>query len=124
MAEKKQLYVSLGHQEYKNAKTGLLESQADLLKTLKHLTRLKQIKNEKTKLKQELHQIFSSLLQDLENVEENMPTPNIPKKIRDELNNTENNQLTSLNHKDLEDQENSLDQELFEIKERLAQLKD
>ena len=87
--KKQELYVSLETNEYKKSKTDILNSQADLLNMMKYLENLKQIKQEKINLKIKLHTIFTQLIENLKNFEENLPTPKVPKSIQDKQKQTQ-----------------------------------
>ena len=75
------LYISFDYPEYKKGKGDLLKLQIDLLNCIKHLQNLKQIKQEKSKLKFELNRVFLSLSHDLDVFEEGMPQPVIPRNL-------------------------------------------
>ena len=80
--EKRQLYVSFEPQEYKQNKANLLNAQMELLNIVRHLQKFKQIKNHKAKLKQDLHSFFLEVKEDLESLEQNLPTPAVPKTVK------------------------------------------
>lgn len=59
-------------------------SQADLLGTLKRLHNLTVLARQKQDLKKRLHKLFSSVLSDVDSIQDKMPTPKIPKSIQKE----------------------------------------
>ena len=118
--EKKEIYVSIKPEEYKQNKVNVLSCQADILNLMKSSEDLKKIQTEKIKLKIQLQQLFSEVSEDLDLVEDMMPTSNIPKgvcgeKIIDSI---------KLERADWEDggKEQSINEELREIQEKLRKL--
>jgi|TARA_B100001964_G_scaffold241930_1_gene315463 chaperonin cofactor prefoldin len=82
MASKEELYVSFSPDSYKSNKSNLLMSQADLLATLKRLHHLKILARQKQDLKKKLYKLFSSTLSEIDSIQDNMPTPKVPKTVQ------------------------------------------
>jgi|TARA_Y100000310_G_C20615250_1_gene780285 uncharacterized coiled-coil DUF342 family protein len=120
MAEKKQLYVAIDPNEYKTNKTNILRTKADVISIIKHLQELKKIKTEESQLKNRLHQLFDSVKKTLKQLENKIPTPSIPKSIKQSLEALETPEVseTPLTPK----QDSSIDRELQEIKRKLSEL--
>ena len=81
MASKDELYISITPEVYKKNKSNLLESQADLLNSLKSIHKLKVLARQKRDLKFNLHKLISSVLYKIDLIQEKMPTPKIPKAL-------------------------------------------
>jgi hypothetical protein len=77
--KEKPLYISVEPNLYRDSKAGLLNSQIDLLNSMKHLHTLKDIKNEKFQHKMKLFNLFPSLLADLNRLEQKFPKVASPK---------------------------------------------
>ncbi len=117
MAEKKQLYVALNSQEYRANKTNILQSKADIIKIIKHLQALKKIKTEEAKLKNHLHKLFESVKKTLKNIESKIPTPSIPKSVKQSL-----EALETIEDREIQKKDTSIDLELQEIQDKLREL--
>jgi hypothetical protein len=79
VAKEKPLYISVDEQDYKKSKAGMLNSQIELLNSMKHLHSIKDIKNEKFKIKLRLYSLFSSLSEDFERLDAKLPAVDIPR---------------------------------------------
>ena len=82
MATKEELYVSFSPESYKLNKSNILQSQADLLSTLKRLHHLKILARQKQDLKKKLYKLFTSTLSEIDSIQDNMPTPKVPKTVQ------------------------------------------
>lgn len=82
MADKEELYVSISPEAYRINKSSILMGQADLLETLKRLHKLKVMEKHKRDLKKVLCRLFSSILSDINSIQDKMPEPKIPKVIQ------------------------------------------
>jgi len=118
MAKTNELYVSFESDEYKNGKTDVLQSQAELLKVMKYLENFKMFRIEEKRLKIKLRQLFEEVAICLEKLGDQLPNPSIPKNLKEK----------SANIKLEEDGEehstryNEIDAELKEIHEKLRAL--
>ena len=82
MATKEELYISFSAESYRENKSNLLKSQADLLGTLKRMHHLKVLSGQKNDLKRKLHKLFASTLSEIESIQEKIPTPKVPKTVQ------------------------------------------
>ena len=82
MASKEEIYLSLNKEDYKNSKSNNLNSQANILKILKHFQNLKILSRQKDDLKKRLHKLSSSLISEIELIQNKMPSSNIPEEIQ------------------------------------------
>lgn len=67
---------------YRRDKSLTLMSQLYLLQTLKHLQNLKVLSRQKRDLKKRFRKILSSLLSDINSIQNKMPTPEVPEIIK------------------------------------------
>ena len=115
MVKQKEIYISFDLQEYKQSKSYILQSEVDLLNSIKHLQNLREIIAEKNKEKILLHNLLASLIENLEKLDSKMPNLNIPKSI----------QKTSESTKILPEHEKKnieIEKELIEIQRKLKEL--
>jgi hypothetical protein len=84
MATKDEIYISLSPETYRQNKSQILKSQADLLNTLKHLHNLKVIAKQKAELKIRLDKLLSGVIKHLDVEKTQLPTPTLPKTVRPE----------------------------------------
>lgn len=85
MANRKEdLYILIGPDNYRIAKSQVLESQAGLLKVMKHLQNLKFLSRQKLDLQVQLHTLFEMLVGETNLMEKNLPKPILPKIIQQE----------------------------------------
>ena len=82
MVTKEELYISFNPEDYKTNKSNILMCRANLLETLKRLHNLKVLSKQKRDLKIKLHKLLTSVLSEIDSVENKMPTPKIPKEIK------------------------------------------
>ena len=126
--ENQDIYISIDPITYKNSKANLLSTQIDLLNIMKHLQNLKKIKREKRKLKKELHEIFTVLVQDLENLENHLPSSEIPKQLQAKINPPRTKEIEPIKSKIIkqpkpaETVDATIEQELMEIRAKLRRL--
>ena len=115
MASKEELYVSIDPDNYRKDKSQLLNSQADLLNILKRLHNLKVLARQKHDLKIRLSKLLNSTLSEIDNLQDKMPTPKIPKSVREEEPKKEEKKRDFSRRDDIEE-------ELKQIQEKLMQL--
>ena len=117
MVSEKELYVEIEPGEYKQNKANVLGAQADLLSSVRHLQKLGKLKAQKNNLKTHLYNLFESIKESLEVLEEQMPGPHLPKSIA---------QIPERQEKDIleqyDEKEMRIEQELKEIREKLRVL--
>lgn len=121
--KKDDIYVSFDRIIYKQSRSSLLNMQIDLLNSEKHLEKIKQIRQRKSKLKSNLFLLFTKVINHLDKLEKSMPDDKIPKSIKNKMN--EPQIETSLHQEpqiEKSPEENELDQELIRIQEKLKQL--
>jgi hypothetical protein len=118
MAEKP-LYVSFENNVYKKSKADMLNSQIDLLNSMKHLHNLRQIKEEKFKAKMRLYSLFSSLVKDIEELDSKMPDVNVPKEKAKKIPVSQSEPFVK---KQKDPKQESFDSELRDIQEKLRRL--
>jgi len=82
MAFKEELYFSASTDTYRKNKSGILESQADLLQTLKKLHTLKVLARQKHDLKKRLEKLLASTKAEMLTLQNKLPTPELPKTIK------------------------------------------
>ena len=83
MAGKEQLYVSIDKEDCENNKVNALKSQIDILNSLKHIENLKKIRARKAHYKIKLKKLLSEIIFLIENIEDKMPAPEIPKSLKE-----------------------------------------
>lgn len=123
-AKEKPLYISVEPNLYRDSKTGLLNSQIDLLNSMKHLHSLKEIKNEKFQHKMKLFSLFPSLLTDLNKLEQRFPKVASPKEpqIQKVPEFPSIKESPKLKKAKTETKRHSIEDELLEIQEKLKRL--
>jgi hypothetical protein len=84
MASKEELFVSISPNSYRENKSNILKSQADLLQSLKRLHSLKILARQKHDLKKRLNKLLSSAATELDSVQDKIPTPRVPKSVHKE----------------------------------------
>jgi len=67
------VYLSFNVQNYAKAKSVILNSEIDLLNSIKHLHNIESVNNEEEMLKTKLAGLFSSLVDYLEKLEDKLP---------------------------------------------------
>lgn len=118
MAKEKPLYISVDEPNYKKSKAGMLNSQIDLLNSMKHLQTLKEIKDEKFKLKLRLYSLFSSFLADMEKLDEKLPEVGLPKEQKE----PHEKVRMPVVKKPVDPRRAGIESELQEIREKLRKL--
>ena len=115
MASKEELFISITPNSYRENKSNILKSQADLLHSLKRLHNLKIIAQQKTELKEILKKILSSTTSKIDLIQSKMPTPEIPRIIqKHKTHGTESKELFS--------ERDDIEEELKLIQEKLREL--
>jgi hypothetical protein len=128
MATKDEIYVSIDLDHYKKNKADILASQVDLINSVKHLKNLNKIIHQEKNLKIRLKELFSSVKENLEALEDSIPTAKLPKSIREKstpINLTEEFEpeaQESILEKNRQEKQSPIDMELAEIQEKLNQL--
>jgi hypothetical protein len=84
MASKEELFVSFSPNAYKQNKSNILMSQADLLQSLKRLHSLKVLARQKHDLKKRLNKLLFSTISEVDSIQDKMPTPKVPKSVHKE----------------------------------------
>ena len=125
MANKDEIYVSVDLEQYKKNKSNILASQVDIIGAIKHLRNMSQILQEEKNLKIKLQELFSSVKEDLEMLEDSVPTSTLPKSVRERTiqlpkEDFELDSETPINENP--EEPNILDLELQEIQDKLEQL--
>lgn len=82
MASKEELFVSISPSAYRQNKSNILKSQADLLQSLKRLHTLKVLARQKHDFKKRLNKLLSSTTTEVDSIQNKMPTPKVPKTIQ------------------------------------------
>ena len=113
MASKEELYISIAPDDYRETKSNVLTSQADLLTTLKRLHNLKVLARQKSDFKKRLYRLLSSTVSCVDSVREEIPTTKLPKSIQKE----EPSKL-----KESFSKREEIDNELMLIQEKLREL--
>jgi len=121
----KEIYISFNREEYKKNKSNILNSQVDLLNIAQALQRLKKLRREESILKIQLSRMFSDVLENLDKIEEKIPTPDIPKSVKKELGAEEEFGVGAeeeFNEGVDEEKDRSIEEELINIQEKLREL--
>jgi len=82
MASKEELFISISPNEYRQNKSNILMSQADLLQSLKKLNNLRVLARQKHDFKKRLNKLTSSIISEIDSIQDKLPTPRIPKTIQ------------------------------------------
>jgi len=117
MGTEESIYISVSNQSYKQNKSNILNSQANLLNILKHIHHLKVLSREKNDLKAKILKSSLSIINDLDSLQEKMPHPKIQKsKVRQK-------DVKGEMPKKVEDKATGdIDKELLKIQEKLREL--
>jgi len=113
---KEELYVLLDHDEYRIGKAGILNSQADSLRILKHLHNLKVFSRQKSELKKELLALFEDISWRISSIEGRFPKPKVPKSVRTVVEDHKESKVRDYSKRD------NIDEELASINEKLKGL--
>lgn len=113
MATKEELFISFSPNTYRESKSNILKSQADILHSLKRLHNLTILARQKHDLKKQLNKLLSSTISKISSIQDKMPTPKVPKTIQ------QNESVKT--KKDSTEQEN-IEEELETIQEKLRKL--
>ena len=126
MKSSEQIYISIDPQDYKKDKSLILNSQVDILNTIKHLQNLRKIKEDKTKLKSRLRDLSMQINTQIQSLQNKLPEVKIPKpkteKIQEKIIRKLKSANQSIEHADIQRKHNSIDDELREIQEKLKTL--
>ena len=114
MASKEELFVSISPSTYRENKSNVLKSQADLLQSLKRIHNLKILARQKHDLKKRLNKIISSTTSEIDSLQDKMPTSKIPKSIHKEETKPEPKESFS--------KRDDIEEELQTIQEKLREL--
>jgi hypothetical protein len=82
MASEEELYISINPDSYRANKLNILINQADLLSTLKRLQNLKVLARQKKDLKQKILRNLITVINNINTIQKDTPTPKIPKNIK------------------------------------------
>ena len=113
------LYVSFSPGEYRKNKSHLLNSKIDILNIMKHQENINRIKSKKSELQAELNHLMSEVSAGLKKIENKIPKPKIPKKLREKNKTPKKPRLIP---EELEDTSQSIEQELMEVRGKLREL--
>jgi len=121
--KEKPLYISVEYHNYKQSKSEMLNSQINLLTSMKHLQNLKQIKDEKFKTKLQLYSLLSGLAHKINELESKLPEVDMPEEtpIKQPK---ENNKITVKSQQpepEIEDN-TGIEFELRQVQEKLRRL--
>ena len=90
-------------------------SQANLLETLKRLHNLKVLARQKQDLKKRLHKLFSTVLSDIDSLQDKMPTPKVPKSVKKETEVETKVKKSSSKNEEIEDELKAIQEKLREL---------
>ncbi|MDO8517002.1 MAG: hypothetical protein Q7S33_02655 [Nanoarchaeota archaeon] len=114
------VYLSFNVQNYAKAKSVILNSEMDLLNSIKHLHNIESINNEEALLKAKLSTLFSSLVDYLEKLEDKLPK-NVPKPITEKK--FPKKEKKEVEYKKVKEEKISgIDRELLDIQKKLEKL--
>lgn len=119
--KKDPIFVPISQDDYKPNKSNILKLELSILNSLKHIERLKQLRETTSKLKTELAKILSEVAKDYAALENSFPVitshlePIKREKIKQSNQNTEYNSIATSHSK-------SIDQELKFVQEKLRKL--
>jgi len=82
MTATEELFISISPGIYRQNKSGILMSEADLLQILKHLQNMKVLSRKKNDLKIQFKKLISSTMSQIKSLQNKMPAPKIPEKIQ------------------------------------------
>lgn len=118
-----ELYLSLESKAYKDNKSNILNSQADLLRMLKTTYHLKVLRSQKRDLHLKLRTLFSKVVESVESLEQEFPHPNLKEKIKT-IKSSKNEELEPIKKdtKKAKKDTGHLDDELTKIQEKLREL--
>lgn len=134
MATKEELYISLDPQEYKQGKTQILNTELDVITTIRHFNSIKKLAKQKALLKARLHKLFDDIAKSTEFIETHMPKPSIPKSLQKSINPQQNQKVVisreslsqtakqASQEPKMDAQDRRLDNELQEIRNKLRML--
>ncbi|NPE26867.1 hypothetical protein HNV12_02600 [Methanococcoides sp. SA1] len=112
---KEEIYVSITPSMYRQNKSNILLSQADLLQSMKKLQNLRILSVQKHELKKELKKLMSSMLLQTKSLKDKMPKLKIPKKMI-------SHERDSVGQKAPSAKKMEIDEELSTIREKLREL--
>jgi len=115
MASKEELFVSITPNIYRENKSNILKSQADLLQSLKQLHNLKVLTRQKHDLKKRLNKLISTTTSEIDSIQDKMPTSKIPKTIQ-------KHETQEIEPKESFSKRDDIEDELKLIQEKLRQL--
>ena len=115
---KQELYVSFNPLEYKKQKANILSAQADILNSVQKLQNIQKLKRQKANLKMELERLLSSILKDLESIQDKIPNPRLPKTLKEKQEPEE----TSAEIQEQKQHEQNIEQQLQDIQDKLKKL--
>jgi len=115
MASKEELFVSITPNIYRENKSNILRSQADLLQSLKKLHNLKILARQKHDIKKRLNKLISTTTSEIDSIQDKLPTPKIPKTIQ-------KNEKQKIILKEQFSKRDDIENELKLIQEKLKQL--
>ena len=115
MASKEELFVSISPKNYRQNKSNILKSQADLLQILKRFHTLKVLARQKHDYKKKLSKLLSSTTSELDSIQSKIPTPSIPKTIQKQETKTTTPKETFPKRDDIEEELKLIQEKLREL---------
>ncbi|MFH0711502.1 MAG: hypothetical protein V1889_00040 [archaeon] len=115
MVLKEELFISISPITYRENKSNILKSQADILQSLKRLHNLNILARQKHDLKKRLHKLTSSVISEIDSIQDKIPTPGIPKTIQ-------RHEIKKIESKESLSKYNDIEDELRLIQEKLRNL--
>ena len=115
MASKEELFISIGPDAYRETKSNILSSQADLLTTLKRLHNLKVLVRQKNDLKKRLQKLLSSTLREIDLTQDNIPTSKIPASVKEKEEEPKEIKESFSKRDDIEDELKLIQEKLREL---------
>jgi hypothetical protein len=119
MASEQELYVSVNTESYKYNKSNILKTQVLLLETLKRLHKLRVLSRQKNDLKAKLKKQMTTILSDIKSIQDSTPTPKVPRSIKIHI---VENQDERYEERESFSKQNSIENELLAIQEKLREL--
>ena len=115
MASEEELFISINPSTYRENKSNILKSQANLLQSLKRLHNLQVITRQKKDFKERLNKLLLTTISKIDLIQNKMPTPKIPRTIK-------KYEIQEGKSKELFSKRNDIEEELKLIQEKLKEL--
>jgi len=124
MVKNQELHVAIEFSDYKLNKSNILNSKIDALNVMRGLQTMRQLKEEKAKLKQRLFVLCNQTLQAVQRLENKMPDVKQPKLLKttqeksEEIFEVKTKRMVNIDP-EIEAKKQSIDDELRSIQEKL-----